>query len=149
MFIQLIDRTYLNTDEIAEIKFALPDSSPGNALIIMKDGRQRDVYLSEHEVERLCFAVIPAPSGYSAHRPYDIDFDDVPETIRWSPVIAFVVDGSEYPLTPITAEDGRLEKYAVRCPDGRVYTSLEEFFDSVGDYESVHRAQWEKRNKVA
>jgi hypothetical protein len=150
MFIR-IDSGYVNIDEVTEIRFRQHAPNETNATLIMKDGRERDTFLSESRIEALCSSVVSAPDGYDVYRPYDLDFDDDgPDPIVWTPVIAFALNDGEFQLTPITAEDGRLGKYAVRAPNGRIYTSNEEFFQNTSEYEESLRKEYAKRkNKVA
>jgi hypothetical protein len=145
MFIR-IGSDFVNVDQIAEIRFHPEEAAKPNATVVTKDGKVQQAYLLETEIDDLSSTIIPAPPGYDAHRQFELTFDDdgLNPTI-WTPVVAFAIERGEYQLDPITAEDGRLRKYAVRSPTGRIYTSQEEFFDCTEDYER----DFAKRSKGA
>jgi hypothetical protein len=111
----------------------------------MHDGSELDGFVLESEIESLTESIVPAPAGFEACREFELDFDDVPEKPDWRPVVAFAVHSGGAGLDPITSDDGRLEKYAVRSPDGKVRTSSDEFFDSSDDYQNFLK----KKKKVA
>lgn len=146
MFIQL-GSSYVNSDEISEFELVSVSASGPNVKIQMKNGNQRAEYLSEEMLNNLCATVIPAQVGYYAYGINDVWFDEGPEPFIWTPVVAFSVQQNAQQLVPITAEDGYLNSYAVHCPNGRVYTSSEMYFESVKDFEEfeIKRHKKEKR----
>lgn len=144
MFIRL-GSTYINAQHITEIRLRERHAGEDNATVNLQDGTSRTGFLAEEEVESLCERLIPAPAGYEVYRPFDVDFsDDFVEKIEWQPVVAFVFQPSLNYLVPITAEDGQLTKFAMRQPNGRIYTSLEEFFDSTEEYLTELRRTFEQ-----
>ncbi|MBR0757913.1 hypothetical protein JQ604_37515 [Bradyrhizobium jicamae] len=92
--------------------------------------------------------LIPAQSGYEAYREYEDTFGDevLPATLEWKPVVAFIYNPDSSILVPITAEDGRLDRFAVRLPNGKVYTSHETFFESVDEYRTDLAKELKKAN---
>jgi len=116
-----------------------------NATVYLQDGTHRPGFLIEEEVDSLCTRVLTAPAGYDVHRPYEIDFSDgFDDKLQWTPVVAFAFQPGVSYLIPITAEDGQLSNFAVRQPNGRIYTSLEEFFDNTDEYLLNLRKTFEK-----
>jgi hypothetical protein len=139
MFIRLGNR-FVNSEYVVEIRLRAPQAGESNATFVMHDGSALDGFAIESEVEALTEKILQAPNGFEAHRVYDLDFDDAetPEELDWKPVVAFAVYSGSRVLDPITADDGRLDKYAVRAPNGKVHTSSEEFFSS-DDYRTFLR----------
>jgi hypothetical protein len=144
MFIRL-GSSYINTQSIVEIRMREGHTRGDNATVFLQDGTSRPGFLTEEEAEHLCAHVLPAPVGHEVHRHYDIDFsDDFDDKIQWTPVIAFVFQPGVSYLIPITAEDGQIANFAVRQPNGRIYTSHEEFFDNADEYALNLRRAFEK-----
>ncbi|QOZ26096.1 hypothetical protein [Bradyrhizobium sp. CCBAU 51753] len=134
MFIRL-GSLFVNSQYVAEIRLRSNQANEPNATLVMHDGSQREGFVLQSEIESLTETIVPAPAGFEANREYELDFDDDgPVTLDWRPVVAFAVHSGGAGLDPITADDGRLEKYALRSPDGKVRTSSDEFFDSSDEY---------------
>ena len=129
MFIQL-GSSHINLRYVVEIRRRACAPGEDNVSILMQDGSSHSGFMTDGAVAAVGEHIIPAQSGYEAHRAYDIDFDDdeLPSSLEWKPVVAFIYNADCSILEPITAEDGRLDRFAVRMPNGRVYTSHETFF---------------------
>jgi hypothetical protein len=154
MFIRVGNRL-LNSQYVVEIRSHSHVPGEDNVTIILRDGTSHTGFMSEREINALSEEIIPAPSGYDVYRGFDLEFDygdgdEIPPQLEWKPVVAFIYDPTNSLLDPITADDGRLDNYAVRSPNGKVHTSSEEFFENVDDYrEYLCKQLAEKRTKAA
>src|ERR1700759_4277669 len=128
MFIRLGNR-YLNSRHIVEIKSHPSARNEDNVTATLGDGSSCSGFLSDGPLEALTEHIIPAPAGYEAY--HEFEGEDVPEALAWQPVVAFVFKSDSSLLAPVTAEDARMNRFAVRSPNGHVYTSYELFFDSI------------------
>lgn len=138
MFIQFGNR-HINLRHVVEIRERSHTSGEDNITVVLQDGSSHSGFLTENALSALSEEIIPAQPGYEAYREYDLDLDfgdseALPATLEWKPVVAFIYSPDHGILEPITAEDGRLNRFAVRQPNGRVYTSHETFFDDVDAY---------------
>ncbi|SRR6266478_3370604 len=154
MFIKVGNR-YLNSQYVVEIRSRSHAPGEDNATITLHDGTTHSGFMSLDAIGALAEQIIPAPPGYEVYREYDLDLDygdedEIPERLEWKPVIAFVYESGSDLLDPITVDDGRLNSYAIRSPNGRVHTSAESFFENVDEYRaSLCKALAQKRAKVA
>jgi hypothetical protein len=151
MFIRLGNKL-VNSRYVVEIRLR-SQQTENNATLVMHDGSELNGFALQSEVEALTEQIVPAPPGFEAYREFDLGFDDddeIPEELDWKPVVAFAVHSGGGGLDPITADDGRLNKYAVRAPGGKVHTSSEEFFESTAQYrEFLCRELAKAREKAA
>lgn len=135
MFITL-GSTRINLQYVVQIKERSVTPGQDNVSVVLHDGTSHSGFMTDSALAALQEQIIAGQPGYETYREYDHPFDDdeIPATLEWKPVVAFVYHPDYGILQPITAEDGRLERFAVRLPNGRVYTSHETFFDSVDEY---------------
>lgn len=135
MFLTL-GNSRINLQYVVQIKERSVAPGQDNVSVVLHDGTTCSGFMTESALAALEEHIVAAQPGYEAYREYDSSFgdDEIPATLEWKPVVAFVYHPDYGILQPITAEDGRLERFAVRLPNGKVYTSHETFFDSANEY---------------
>lgn len=144
MFIEVGSRQ-INLRYVVEIRRLNRDHGEDNVSVVLHDGSSFSGFMTESALSAITEQVVPAHPGYDAHRD-DLVFDDAPPPLEWKPVVAFIYHPDAGILQPITAEDGRLDQFAVRLPNGKIYTSHETFFENADEYGAYLVKEFSKKS---
>jgi hypothetical protein len=131
--------TYINTSQIKRITPIDKGDRSHWAEIEMIDGVRLEGYLHLEKIEMLSMHIVPAPPGYET---IDIVHGSASNELLREVIVAFALEPGFDRLIPITVQSGVLEESAIKCPDGKVY-GTQQNYSSEADFLADHSGKAE------